>query len=540
MNKLFVTVASITSLLFVTPPAFGQQTTQHNDTAPLYRVTVVERTAKALNYQYRSGPTQIDFRGTVLLPHAKGEATVESRQGSTEIQATVHGLASPRRFGGEYLTYVLWAVTPEGRPHNIGELIPDSSDKAKVRATTDLQAFALIVTAEPYSAVRQPSDVVVAENEVRPDTIGTVEPVQAKYELLPRGEYTWHVPGDLDAAAHESQKVSMHEYEAISELYQAQNALGIAANAEAARFAPDTFARAQQLLVKAQQLHGHKGDFRQVIQSAREAAQTAEDSRMIAQRSQQKEQLQAADVELSRARAELSAAQQAKERAQDQAQQAQAQADAARIQAETALAAETRSDSERPAERQRTARVQSPALASITPVGPAPDLTGGQHDLRQRLLQDMKGVLPTLDTPRGLVSTLPDDGFHGAALRDSFSAEVARIAAVLSRHSGLRVSVEGHSDSPAKAAESEERAQAVRRILIANGVAAGAVFTAGRADSRPLASNATAQGRKQNSRVEIVITGEPIGKLPLWDHPYSLTGSARQPSRIGQPGSVQP
>lgn len=139
---------------------------------PIYRVTVVQRTVDAVNYQYRSGPTKIDFRGTVLLPKAHGDATVESRRGRTEIDAKLDNVEESQRFGNEYLTYVLWAITPEGRPHNLGEVVPGPSNKAKLRVTTDLQAFGLIVTAEPLAAVRQPSDVVVIENLVRSDTVG--------------------------------------------------------------------------------------------------------------------------------------------------------------------------------------------------------------------------------------------------------------------------------------------------------------------------------------------------------------------------------
>ena len=55
--------------------------------------------------------------------------------------------------------------------------------------TTELQVFGLVVTAEPYFAVSRPSDVVVMENVVRPDTVGKIEVIDAKYELLQRGQY---------------------------------------------------------------------------------------------------------------------------------------------------------------------------------------------------------------------------------------------------------------------------------------------------------------------------------------------------------------
>ena len=195
----------------------------------------------------------------MLLPQSKGDAIVESRQGRTEIDARFENLSAPIRFGREYLTYVLWALTPDGRPHNIGEVIPNASDKAHLRVTTDLQAFALIVTAEPYAAVRRPGDVVVLENQVRPDTTGKIEEVTARYELMPRGHYSWLVPDTLESSASNTPKVSMHKYEELLELYQAQNAVGIARAGYAEDYAPNTFAKAQQLLTEAQQLERWQG-----------------------------------------------------------------------------------------------------------------------------------------------------------------------------------------------------------------------------------------------------------------------------------------
>lgn len=248
--------------------------------APIYRLTVVSRSLTAVNYQHRSGPTKIDFRGTVLLPHAHGEAIVESKKGRTDIDCKFDHLDSPQKYGREYLTYVLWAITPDGRPVNLGEVVPGSSDKADLHVTADLQAFGLIVSAEPYFSVTQPSDVVVLENEIRPDTVGKIEQVNAKYELLPRGQYVYNVQSsspDLNAP-----KVSMQEYEALLEVYQAQNAVQIARSVGADRYAADTFNKATQLLDEAQGAQNHHKNNKEVITVAREAAQTAEDARDIA------------------------------------------------------------------------------------------------------------------------------------------------------------------------------------------------------------------------------------------------------------------
>ena len=195
MHRKLIVPAILACLITIS--ARAQSTPAKSETVPIHRVTVVERTVKAVDYQYRNGPTRIDFRGTVLLPQAKGEATVESKKGRTEIEVKFNHVEAPTRFGPEYLTYVLWAITPEGHAKNLGEVLPGSSDNAAMHVTTDLQGFGMIVTAEPYSAVRQPSDVVVLENEIRPDTVGHVELVQAKYELMPRGQYTYLKPVDL-------------------------------------------------------------------------------------------------------------------------------------------------------------------------------------------------------------------------------------------------------------------------------------------------------------------------------------------------------
>src|ERR1043165_9432996 len=164
-----------------TSPQATTQVESLNPT-PTFRVTVISRTARAVNYQHRSGATKVDFAGTDLMPAATGQAKVESKKGYTEIEVEFGNLQKPTSFGNEYLTYVLWAISPEGRAVNLGEILVGDNHRSKVDVTTDLQAFALIVSAEPYYAVRQPSNVVVLENVVRDDTKGTFETVNAKYD----------------------------------------------------------------------------------------------------------------------------------------------------------------------------------------------------------------------------------------------------------------------------------------------------------------------------------------------------------------------
>uniref|UniRef100_Q01VL0 OmpA/MotB domain protein n=1 Tax=Solibacter usitatus (strain Ellin6076) TaxID=234267 RepID=Q01VL0_SOLUE len=501
-------VLGITTFSFALP-AISQQT------VPLYRVTVVQRQVNSVNYQYRSGPTKVDLRGTVLMPHAGGDATVESKRGRTEITAKVHHVVAPGRFGREYLTYVLWAITPEGSPHNLGEIVPNSSDSASVTVTTDLQAFGLIVTAEPYSAVRQPGDVVVLENEVRPDTIGRVQPITAKYELMPRGHYTWNVDQNPEP---DGPKVSMREYEAITQIYQAQNAIGIARTANAAQLAPNTLSEAERMLAEAQRLQTAHADTSLISQSARAAVQTAEDARLIAERRAQEQNLAAA-------RSTAAAAEQEKLQAQADAQRAKVEADSARAQIDAERAARQQAEAAAAAAESRAAAGADRAAATPPAALPAPrrEAVDQKSQVRMRLLESLNGLLPSRDTPRGLIVTVPDQGFNGASLRTDYSERLARVAAVVAAEQGLRMTIEGSTDSAATESLAMKRAYEVRDAMMRGGLPSSSVDARGLGASRPLTSNGTESGRSTNRRVEIVISGSAIGDLPFWDHTYSIS-----------------
>jgi len=496
---------------------------------PIYQITVVERTVKAINYKYRSEPTMIDFRGTVLLPKAKGEALVQSKQGRTEIDASLENLGTPQKFGLEYMTYVMWALTPDGRPHNIGEVVPGTRDKAKLKVTTELQAFALIVTAEPYSAVRQPSDVVVAENVVRPDTVGKIEEVEARYELLPRGLYSYHVPNQLETAVSSAPKVSMREYEALSELYQAENAIGIARNAGAERYAPNTFAKAQQLLNQAQQLEAGKKDPGRVVEDAREAAEAAEDARVIAVKHQQDEKIARAQADAEKAQQAIAQAESAARIARADAEAAQARAEAAQAQVDAERGARQRAEEEAAAARQRAAQAEAAvrmqaaqAAPTVRRQQPSQD-DAGKTALRMKLLEQLNGALPARDAARGLTATVSDSGFAGTLLKPGTSAQLARIAAILAAHPELRIEIDGHTADPDTAGLSQKRAEAVREALVSHGVPFNSVTVRGLGNSSPLGSNRTAAGREENQRVELVLSGAAIGNIPYWEQSYTLT-----------------
>ena len=249
---------------------------------PIYRVTVTARTAKAINYQHRSGATKIDFRGTELLSKARGEAKVESKQGYIEIEVEFDDLQPANKQGAEYLTYVLWAITPEGRTANLGEILLNGT-KSKLNVTTELQVFGLVVTAEPYYSVTRPSDLIVMENVVRADTKGKIEQIDAKYELLQRGQYQ-RLANPL--ALKLDQKLPL-------ELYEARNAVQIARAVGADRFATETFQKAEKSLAQAEAYQARNAGKKPVTMTAREAVQTAEDARAIAVKRQEEEALAA-------------------------------------------------------------------------------------------------------------------------------------------------------------------------------------------------------------------------------------------------------
>jgi flagellar motor protein MotB len=489
-------LVSTVSGLFLTVSGWAQTTQPKSGTVPIYHVTVVDRAVSAVNYQYRTGPTKIDFKGTVLLPQAKGEAVVESKRGLTEVEAKFQHVETPARFGPEYLTYVLWAITPEGQAKNLGEVAADASDKAHLRVTTDLQVFGLIVTAEPYSSVRLPSDVVVLENQVRPDTIGNTQPIRARFELLPRGTYTYNVPADA-AAFNKGPKVSMSEYEQIVGVYQAQNALQIARAQGAAQYAPDVLQKAEQELHTAQQLQADKAGRSQVVTAARQAAQTAEDARTLTLKRKQ-------DAELAQTREQLA-----------HEQQLRAEAEAAAQRAGAGAAAPPPEPPAPASDNPPKGAVLSTPPAYTSPEPPPPPSPARKQDHRADLFGKLRAAsspVETLDTARGLVVMLRDTDFRGSELIPGVSPVIARVARMIAAESGLSVEVDGYNEM------AEQRAKDVRDQLVEAGLKAGTISAVDMGNTHPIAPN----GSAQNRRVEIVISGDSIGSLPVWDKTYTL------------------
>ena len=360
------------------------------------------------------------------------------------------------------------------------------------------------------------------ENQIRPDTLGGTEPVLAKYELLPRGSYTYNVPDDLKAVEGTGPMVSQDRYEAILEVYEAQNAVQIAKSIGADREAADTFAKAESLLRTAQDLQRHEADKSAIITAARQAGQTAEDARAITMKRRH-------DTELATARGQTAQEQQLRMQAEATAQRAQAQASADRITLENERAARLQAEAQAHAATTTVVTVPAPQQAPVVIVTPAPQPPARTEDQltrerRARLLQELSLAMPARDTPRGLTIEIPDSDFHGAMVNASVSDRLARVAAVLLAHPELVVEVSGHSDSGGGEAErlSTERASVVRDSLVRRGVPSGSVTAHGLGNTRLAGPNFTARERELNRRVEIVISGESIGTMANWDRSYSI------------------
>jgi outer membrane protein OmpA-like peptidoglycan-associated protein len=506
---------------------------------PTFRVVVVSRTVQAVNYRYRSGSSKLDFSGTDLMPSANGEAKVNSKKGSIEIEAEFSNLQTPKTFGNEYLTYVLWAISPEGRAVNLGEVIVGGDDRSKLRVTTDLQAFALIVTAEPYYAVRQPSNVVVLENVVLKNTKGTSEAVNAKYELTERGGY---IP-----TGYRFDPVILNARLPL-EFFEARNALRIAQSEGAEQYANDSYQRAVQLMNNADEYATSKHiDTKPLIAVSRDAVQTAEDAREIAVKklneirlanerqassdAQAQSQAQAANALQQKDQAQFDAARDQAAKTQAESDAAQARSDAASARAATAQAQSDMANSQAASATALSAAqddAEQSRLAAQTALASAQQAETDKTAMRAKLSEQLNSILQTRDSARGLIVSMSDVLFDTGrySLKPGAREKLAKVAGILLAYPGLDIAVGGYTDNVGGDAMnqtlSENRASSVRDYLVQEGVATNSVSSQGFGNTLPVASNDNSAGRQQNRRVELLVSGEAIGS-PV----NATTGSLR-------------
>src|SRR5579863_1652460 len=419
---------------------------------PTFRVVVTSRTTPAVNYRHHSGATRVNFAGTDLMPSANGEAEVNSKRGTIEVKAEFGNLQSPKTFGNEYLTYVLWAISPEGRAVNLGEVLVGDNDRSKLHVTTDLQAFALIVTAEPYYAVRQPSNAVVLENVVREDTKGTSEAVNAKYELMERGGY---IP-----TGYKFDPVVLNANLPL-EFFEARNAVRIAQSEGAEQYATGSYQHAMELMNHADEYATRKHiDRKPLIAVSREAVQTAEDARAIAVKKMDdvrlaNERQDSADAQVQ-SRQQADDARRQKEQAQSdtavaQADKAQAESDAARARndAADAQAAAAKANADMANSQAASAAALSAAQADADQSRAAAQqaqLNAQQADtdkaaMRAKLSEQLNSILQTRETARGLIVSMSDVLFDTGkySLKPGAREKLAKVAGILLSYPGLNI-----------------------------------------------------------------------------------------------------
>ncbi len=522
-------IPSITLVAVMTLGASAQALTQtqvpadSDNPTPTYRINVVSRTTRAVSYKHRSGATKINFQGTDLMPAAAGEAKVESKCGTLAVEVEFSGLDKPTSFGSEYLTYVLWAISPEGRPVNIGEVLAGDNHRSKLDVTTDLQAFAMIVTAEPYYAVRRPSNVVVLENAIRSDTVGASEAVDAKYELIDRGGY---IP-----TGYRFDPVILNAKLPL-EFFEARNALRIAQSSGAERYAAPSYEKAVRQMNQADALAtGKHENKKSLISQSREVVQTAEDAREIAAKHIDEERAETersagagreassnarANVESQRrVNAEALTANAVSQRNEADRKNLDAQASAQQAAGAQADAERDRNDAQR---KQQVAEADSDRnrAAAASSDAQLQQALRDRDELRACLLQQFNLILETRDTARGLVVNMSDVLFDSGkyTLRPLAREKLAKISGIVLGYPSLKLAVEGNTDSVGTESFnqqlSEQRAEGVRSYLTQQGVPESSTTATGFGKNRPIASNNTSEGRQQNRRVELIVSGEVI------------------------------
>ena len=453
----------------------------------------VSRSVKAIGYKVGGGNTKVDLNGTDLMAQAMGEARVEAKPGATNIEISLKNMTEPSKLGAEFLTYVLWVVTPDGRTGNTGELLINKNGEAKLNATTPAQTFAMLITAEPYFAVRVPSEMVVLENEIRKSTKGQIFPVN-DFKLMKRGQY--EKLGNPLAMTPDLEHVPL-------QVYEARNAVDIAKSRGAEKDAPEIFTKATASWQMTENALTGKADKKEIMSMARQAIQFAEDARALAAQRQEE----------AKAEAEAKAAEEAAEAKRKTDEEAKRQAELA-----AAKQAQMKAEADAAATK---AKAEEDALKAKEEAARADAERARQAatTLRTQLLEQFNRILETRDTPRGLVVNMGDVLFDFGKydLRPEAREKLAKLSGIILAHPGLNLGIEGHTDNvgsdEVNQKLSEQRAESVRSYLNEQGLAQTNVTARGFGKSMPVVDNSTPANRQKNRRVEIVVSGEVIGVM---------------------------
>jgi outer membrane protein OmpA-like peptidoglycan-associated protein len=539
--KIITAILTPAAILAISlTPALGSASAQGSAAPPPSASAVAagssatSHTTKAVNYRHASGSVKIAFQATDLLKGALGEAKVESKNNRMEVEAKFERMDDATKFGLQYLTYVLWAISPEGRAENLGEIILKDG-AAELKAGTEMQTFGMIVTAEPYFAVTQPGDMVVLENNPL-GASGNVENIDATFELLGRSVYSSSNTKIEGAIFGIDRNTPL-------ELFEARNAVRIAGNAGADKYSAAAWAKAQQELGSAEDAYRQKRDRKVIEAASRDAAETAEDARVMSVKKKAEEDAQAkmlADKQAAEQR-EAQARADAEAEAQRRQQAEQAEAAAERMKQEAQQAAEQAAKQQAQAEaaqqaalaqqQQAETKAREAEVEAAKARQSAAQAEAEKTQLRAQLLQQLNAVLQTQDSARGLIVNMSDVLFDvgSSELKPATREKLAKISGILLAHPGLTLQIEGYTDSTGSDALNMElsgmRADGVRDYLAQEGVPVSSMTAQGFGKAQPVASNDTPDGRQKNRRVELVVNGDAIGN-----------SSAAPPAATSAPG----
>ncbi len=486
----------------------------------------VKRSTLAVRY-VENKKTSVNLTGSPLAPRALGKVEVEYKRNVARIKLKVQNLDSPQTFGPFYTTFVVWAITPEGQAENLIEL--PSGYSAEIQTQSSAQTFGVIITAEPHSAVKMPSQKLIADTTLPKNTTAGVQTTQAEYRADKGALYETQEDSVLKA-----------DYTTPRLVLGARRSMDIARRAGAKEFSREELTESEEKLATLEQIwprnlkdetkfSGLARDVMRLSQVARDQAVERElQARIENERQERMRRLEEARAQAEAARAEAERVKLEADRARAEAELAKARAEAAKAEAEKAerASAEERARREqaaREAEAQRLAaeRAQAEARAETERARAeterarqATEEAKRERDAAlQKLYVSLSEILDTKRETRGFIVNLGDVLFDTgkATLKSAAREKLSKLAGILLAYPGLlTLEIEGHTDSVGSDELNNRlslnRAQSVNDYLTGAGVNAERIKSVqGFGKTKPIATNDTAAGRQMNRRVEIVI-----------------------------------
>ncbi|PYT04015.1 MAG: hypothetical protein DMF65_03005 [Acidobacteria bacterium] len=485
----------------------------------------IRRETVAVSYPLEQ-TISLKFRGTTRLPRLKGEAKVRrSGRRNTRVELSVENLPRAYELGSVYTTYVLWAISPEGRADNLGEIKRGGGMfvNSKIDVTTPLETFALIVTAEPHYLVRTPSRMVVLEN-LPPRNPGEAQVATVPVQYIGNMSDYFRDPRVPDLADRDYTRTP-------TSLLGARQAVNLARYAGAERDAPQELQEAQAQLEQAENAWRLNQSEADVDSLARRAislgAKAEEDAEIHAAARKRREEIASRD---SAVREAEETAAEASKQIQDLRERLNREETARELAERDAANAnqqlrELRAENTRLRDELQTVRAEGDdaklKLARIEGERQAEQarLDAERRAAQQReALSNLKSSLARFgsvrDTGQGIVLVLPDTLWSGARAAELTPKAVATtidpLAALLANNPDLRIRIEAFADARGDESSlqklTQDRAETLAGRLVSAGVDGARIQANGMGTTNPVSANTTPAGRQRNRRVEITLT----------------------------------